>query len=218
MGRKLTEATKIKIAIANSTGKKPSCDVLEDMYINKKLSTLEIGKILDVSSVTVAKWLRSYGIRLRSLREASYGNTRALGHTLSDECRAKISKSHTGKTLSYKHRVNISKKLQSNFGVIEWSGFAKDEGSYARQRFTSVFRKKVLSRDNYTCVICETVGGRLHVEHIEPWSKNPDKRFDLNNCVTLCIACHYKKTFGREYHEGATNWGNTKPIIIGSSI
>lgn len=214
-GKKHTEYTKLKMSLSKSTGKRPSKEVLFKMYIDDRLSTLKIGKLIGASNVTIAKWLRYYDIPVRTLRDASYGNKRALGHKLSEAAKHKLSVSHTGKVLSYEHRENISRSLQANFGIEVWKGFARPEGSYDRQRFTSTTRKKILARDNYTCYECKAIGGRLHVEHIKPWSTNPELRFDFDNCITLCISCHYAKTFSREYHVGAENWGNTKPIEIG---
>lgn len=53
-------------------------------------------------------------------------------------------------------------------------------------------RKKVLKRDNYICQNCGKRGGKLHIDHIKPWSLFPKLRFNLNNLRTLCSDCHRK--------------------------
>lgn len=76
-----------------------------------------------------------------------------------------------------------------------------------RVRFTQYYQKKVLARDDYTCQVCQTRGGYLQVDHIKKWSEYPELRFDLDNCRTLCMACHYYITFKRKMPQG-TVWGH----------
>lgn len=67
------------------------------------------------------------------------------------------------------------------------------------------FREMAFKRDNYTCQIChDGKGGNLEAHHLESWDANIEKRFDLNNLVTLCKDCH--KAFHKEYGFG----NNTK--------
>ncbi len=60
-----------------------------------------------------------------------------------------------------------------------------------------LWRKSVFKRDNYTCQKCLIRGGELNPHHILNFSDNEDKRFDINNGITLCRECHY--SFHREY-------------------
>lgn len=57
------------------------------------------------------------------------------------------------------------------------------------------WRKAVFDRDCYTCQCCGARNGngkyiRLVAHHIENWSSNVDKRFEIKNGITLCIDCH----------------------------
>lgn len=59
------------------------------------------------------------------------------------------------------------------------------------------FRKKVLVRDHYQCVICgkyQIKGLRVH--HIYSWQENRSLRFDVDNAITLCADCHDKDKEG----------------------
>lgn len=55
------------------------------------------------------------------------------------------------------------------------------------------WRRKVYERDNYTCQDCgDNRGNNLNADHIRPFSKCPESRFDVNNGRTLCVPCHKK--------------------------
>ena len=59
------------------------------------------------------------------------------------------------------------------------------------------WRKSVFERDSYQCQHCEERCGNgknvyLHAHHIKSFADHPDSRFDINNGLTLCKACHYK--------------------------
>ena len=54
------------------------------------------------------------------------------------------------------------------------------------------WRKAVFARDNYTCQMCGVRGSKLHADHIKPFARFPEFRFDLNNGRTLCVPCHRK--------------------------
>ena len=193
---------------------KPNYDQLHEMYVSKRMSTIMIGSEIGVSKVTIGNWLRSYGIPLRTLREASYGNKRAYGHILTDEAKRKMSNTKTGvpskkkgKPLTLEVRISMSKSNQARLGYKKWQGLLCDTRGRQRSRFSIHFRKKVLARDNYTCVFCKRAGGYLHADHIKSWNKYPELRFDINNCRTLCVKCHYEVTFKKPYSASAIKWG-----------
>jgi 5-methylcytosine-specific restriction endonuclease McrA len=52
------------------------------------------------------------------------------------------------------------------------------------------WRQAVFERDNYTCVFCGKKGGELNADHIRPFAKYPDLRFEVLNGRTLCFPCH----------------------------
>lgn len=60
-------------------------------------------------------------------------------------------------------------------------------------------RSDVLKRDKNKCQMpgCKSRSRRLEVHHILPWSKYPQYRFTVANCITLCKA-HHKKVTGKE--------------------
>lgn len=79
-----------------------------------------------------------------------------------------------------------------------WKGGLTDKNRLLRNMAkTKNWRKLVFERDNYTCQICLNKNGngvsvKLAAHHIKHWSKNIDKRWNLDNGITLCWNCHYK--------------------------
>lgn len=54
------------------------------------------------------------------------------------------------------------------------------------------WRKAVFERDKYTCRNCGKLGSCLEPHHIKPFAFFPEKRFDVENGLTLCKSCHNK--------------------------
>ena len=73
-----------------------------------------------------------------------------------------------------------------------------------------VWSKKVKERDMYICQICRSkASGSLVSHHIYSYADNKDKRYDIENGVTLCSTCHtdfhqqygYGKNTRRQFNE-----------------
>lgn len=143
-----------------------------------------------------------------------------FGHIVTEETRKKISKAFTGKKFTEEHKNKISLankgKVRKSESIEKYKKAAKKRRNYKggiskideieRDKFKKRIQKKVLARDSFTCQICNKVGGELHVDHIQPWSKYVELRFDLNNCRTLCRSCHYLITYKKPIKKG-TMWG-----------
>lgn len=65
----------------------------------------------------------------------------------------------------------------------------------------TAWRTAVYQRDNYTCQITGVKGAKLCAHHIYNWADNPDKRFDLNNGITILESLHilYHKKYGNRH-------------------
>ena len=90
---------------------------------------------------------------------------------------------------------------------IRWKGGITPLDKAQRIKFRRTIGQDVLKRDNYTCQMCGAKGVYLQVDHIQSWSEYVELRFNMDNCRTLCMACHYKITFGREKPKGIV-WGS----------
>ena len=69
---------------------------------------------------------------------------------------------------------------------------------------SKVWRKAVYERDGWTCQACGHHGGELNAHHLEAYDTSKEKRFEVENGVTLCQKCHL--AFHSVYGFG----GNTK--------
>lgn len=51
------------------------------------------------------------------------------------------------------------------------------------------WRTNIFMRDNHRCIICGN-GRDLQAHHLDDFSSHPDKRFSMDNGVTLCVEHH----------------------------
>ena len=87
---------------------------------------------------------------------------------------------------------NGCKKSCPTYGVVKYEkGFRQNTSREVQPEL----RKLVLERDNWTCQKCganknNDITVTLHCHHIDPVKNNPIESADMDNCVTLCKACH----------------------------
>lgn len=88
---------------------------------------------------------------------------------------------------------NTSQEVKSLFILIK-NKLDKTNTSYwnfedRRSSKYKSWKKRVLERDNYTCMICGK-STDLVVHHIKSFSTDKNSRFDIHNGITLCQLCH----------------------------
>ena len=104
-----------------------------------------------------------------------------------------------GHTYCAKHLAESQKKHE------EWLNQKKRKPFENAIRFNDynnaewrALRRKVLERDGYKCCQCgitqEESGYPLQIHHIRAPKGNKELFYDINNCVTLCHACHVRIT------------------------
>lgn len=88
-----------------------------------------------------------------------------------------------------------------------WKGGITQENRIQRNNFKLYMQNLVFKRDDYTCQLCGVKGGKLQVDHIQPWAEYVELRFSMDNCRTLCMDCHYLITFGKPKPKNIKTWG-----------
>jgi hypothetical protein len=69
-----------------------------------------------------------------------------------------------------------------------WNGGVGRPSRGSAQR---TWAQRVISRDGAACRVCGVTGVELHAHHIKTYKNNPDKRWDLENGLTVCHRCHW---------------------------
>ena len=118
----------------------------------------------------------------RKLSIALKGKQNCLGHKQSEERRRAQAKYWAENREKHNHYIDGKGE--------ERNGARQADMSRIEYR---LWREKVFSRDNWTCVLCGEHGCRLHADHIKPYSQYPQLRYELTNGRTLCVPCHKKQ-------------------------
>ena len=143
------------------------------------------------------------------------------GLPMSDEAKKNLSNSHKGKVLSEEHKRKIGEggkgrkfteehkrrisEAQKGEKSNNWQGGITKLQAHIRHCFKyRQWRSDIFTINDFTCQECEQKGGRLHADHIEPFSvilaRNHietfeqaiecEELFSLNNGRTQCEDCH----------------------------
>jgi len=108
----------------------------------------------------------------------------------------KIKELHTKGKYNNSYNYNLPYKEKEKHW--NWNGGVTPINEKIRKsKEYNLWRKAVFERDNWTCIWCGQVGGKLNADHIKPFSLFPELRFAIDNGRTLCISCHRKTdTYG----------------------
>ncbi len=85
-------------------------------------------------------------------------------------------------------------KTAKHFIISNAKEYAKEKNERTSDRYWN-WRKRVLTKDHFACTKCGNTGREVKLEahHIKAWLDFPEKRFSLDNGITLCFECHNSK-------------------------
>lgn len=124
----------------------------------------------------------------------------------------------------YRNSKFCSKNCKNKYsnlmrGETHWNYKGKESRNEQTKRNWAIykeFKKLVHIRDNNKCFICKK-SGKNDVHHIEAWTNNFEKRFSIENGITVCKNCHleihktcgFKNYSSEKFKESYLN-GNSK--------
>lgn len=171
-------------------------DLMLDLYLVQKLSTIQIAKKLSCDSSVVSDWLNVFGATMRTTAETQISKvpaTKGKGKRSSEEtvlcacgCGTRLKRFNIGSNevrFANGHRI----KGEAHPLYKPWSGNKIKKHTSAEYR---EWRRQVLTAPNFTCTECGQVGGKLQSHHVAAVAKHPGLMFEVGNGKAMCKPCH----------------------------
>lgn len=123
---------------------------------------------------------------------------KGLKNPMSEDGKKRMIQSKLGKPA-----WNKGKKVPKLSGKNHWNwkGGVNVVNSIARKSLEyKLWQDACFARDGYTCQKYGTVGGDIHVHHIQNFSTNVELRYAIDNGVTLSKKAHieFHRKYGRK--------------------
>lgn len=175
---------------------------LEDLYISQRKTTIEIGDMYNLGDTTIGELLKKFNIPIFSQSEQML--------------RYYYVKGGIEKSIKYsnilENRIKSSCKAQG-INRNDFTGFITSKNTRLRGGYQyKEWRVSVFKKDNYNCQCCGQHGGSLHAHHIDNFSNNADKRFDVSNGITMCFNCHSISVKGSFHNLYGTHNNNKEQL------
>lgn len=104
----------------------------------------------------------------------------------------KSSRGHSPETIEKMKIVNRRNAKRGELSPLYRGGLRSERRKAMAKWEYKEWRNNVFKRDDYTCQMCFKKNIYLEADHIKPWSKYPELRYDIENGRTLCRDCHMK--------------------------
>lgn len=176
---------------------------MRSLYVEQKLSTIQMAERFGCDKSVVVDWLKRFGIEARTTAETQKGKTPAtkgLGKRNSGEtvfcacgCGTEIKRyNHGSNEVRFVNGHRVKGEAHPRYKPVGTADIRQHEGSQYRE-----WRRAVLKNSAYTCTGCGKIGGKLHSHHVMPLAKHPEFAFEPWNGKAVCAPCH------KEIHSAA---------------
>ena len=183
IGRKMSTLTKRRLFEANFGSKRTG-------ESRKKMREAQIGKIIPKETrIKISLANRGRIVSEETRKKISISN---MGKIMSEEAKIKIRIARKNQVFSEESRRKMGDSHRGDKSHT-WKGGVTPINEKIRKSFEyKLWRQAVFKRDNYQCIFGgKEHGNKLHADHIRPFAKHPELRFDVNNGRTLCEKCHH---------------------------
>jgi len=153
---------------------------IKKLYCEDKISPPKIAEMYGVSSGTIRKRLNQIGIKTKQFKgiHCSPDTEFKKGNHYSPETEWRKGEQTAGENHhSWKGGITpINDTIRHSAEYKEWA-------------------ESVYKRDYYTCQRCgvHCKRGNIIAHHIKTFNEYPELRFDIDNGMTLCRACHIRE-------------------------
>jgi len=135
-----------------------------------------------------------------NIRQGNYQKYGVESYTQTEECQNKRKETclliygETSHMKTKKYKLMFTGK---NNPV--WKGGIRTKRTERITNEYKEWRLSVFERDSYECSKCHQNSHDLQAHHILSWRDNEDKRYDVDNGITLCLTCHqeFHKIYGK---------------------
>lgn len=196
-GLKFSAQSKAKMSLAHKGQKAWNKGLTLSAEYRKKISD---GTKQGMKKEGISEKLRQSKLGTKQSKETvQKRRMKMMGHIVSDEARALISKANTGRPKSKETLLKMSLAMRGKRSGKDsplWKGGVTPLNEKIRKSPEyKIWRKSVFERDNYTCVWCKARASKgvqvvLNADHIKPFALFPELRFAIDNGRTLCVPCH----------------------------
>lgn len=190
------------------------------LYEIRRMSCIDIGAELGVNGSTILRRLREAGIRIRHHNDTKRGAKNHRRSKIKETAVVALywTDGQTVDTVAERFGVRRSVILRilhergvplKRLSIVRpvtgdknpnWrSDLPPEERAKRRDMYKQAnWRQKVYERDVFTCQKCgDDKGGNLNAHHIEAHAACKEKRWSVDNGITLCAPCH--RSFHRKY-------------------
>ncbi|HEY9659996.1 MAG TPA: FAD-dependent thymidylate synthase, partial [Allocoleopsis sp.] len=150
-------------------------------HLAQGLTARQMAEIAGCSIEAVKKWVYLHGLTLNCSKP---GTPNPWNRGLKKAYRLQLTPEQR-QARRMRSTQFTRRGADSNF----WKGGVTQE-RVAIGAWTRTVAPQIHEKFNYICQRCGVQGGRLHAHHLLPVYSHPEKAYDIDNLVTVCVGCH----------------------------